>query len=101
MAVNHTRFVIVEEEGNHESRAAAVKEVYVNGWNSYWLMVESAEGPSRRRRVSEMLRRGAAMGLTVCRTWAFSDGSAPNSLQLRPGVFNQRVFKVYFFVHSV
>ncbi|KAK1379354.1 hypothetical protein POM88_026098 [Heracleum sosnowskyi] len=33
------------------------------------------------------------MGMTVCRTWAFSDGDSPNALQVSPGVFNERVFK--------
>ncbi|KAL8461572.1 hypothetical protein ACS0TY_032888 [Phlomoides rotata] len=88
VGVNHTRFVLLDEP---------VKEVYINGWNSYWLMEESIGRPSRRR-VSEMLKRGAQMGLTVCRTWAFSDGPGPNSLQLRPGVFNQRLFKALDYV---
>lgn len=90
VGVNHTRFVLL----HHES-AEPLNEVYINGWNSYWLMEESIGGPSRRR-VSEMLKRGAHMGLTVCRTWAFSDGPGPNSLQIRPGVFNERLFKVFF-----
>ena len=41
-----------------------------------------------------MLRRGAEMGMSVCRTWAFNDGDGPNSLQISPGVFNERVFQV-------
>ncbi|GFP84740.1 mannan endo-1 4-beta-mannosidase 2 [Phtheirospermum japonicum] len=64
-------------------------------------MEESVRGPSRRR-VSEMLRRGAEMGLTVCRTWAFNDSGdhddPTNALQLRPGVFNERVFKALDYV---
>lgn len=42
-----------------------------------------------------MLRRGAKMGMTVCRTWAFSDGG-PNALQISPGLFDERVFQVIF-----
>lgn len=64
---------------------------YVNGWNSYWLMDQAVE-PATRHRVSRMFRAGAAMGLTVCRTWAFNDGSY-NALQLAPGRFDERVFK--------
>ncbi|KAL3627398.1 hypothetical protein CASFOL_028761 [Castilleja foliolosa] len=90
VGVNHTRFVVLEE-------SSGAREVYVNGWNSYWLMQESVRAPARRR-VSEMLRRGAEMGLTVCRTWAFSDGDHDDALQLRPGVFNQRVFKALDYV---
>ncbi|KAL8032952.1 hypothetical protein ABFX02_13G131100 [Erythranthe guttata] len=96
VGVNHTRFVLIGEDGNRESESES--EVYVNGWNSYWLMDESAQLGSSRRRVSEMLKRGSQMGLTVCRTWAFSDGPDPNSLQLRPGVFNERVFKALDYV---
>jgi mannan endo-1,4-beta-mannosidase len=33
------------------------------------------------------------MGLTVCRSWAFNDG-AYNALQVSPGHFDERVFKV-------
>ena len=41
-----------------------------------------------------MLRKGAEMGMTVCRTWAFNDGDGPNALQISPGVFNEKVFQV-------
>lgn len=37
------------------------------------------------------------MGLTVCRTWAFNDGHGHNALQISPGVFNERVFRVRLF----
>ncbi|XP_068643122.1 mannan endo-1,4-beta-mannosidase 6-like [Aristolochia californica] len=72
---------------------------FINGWNSYWLMEESV-WTSSRQRVSEMLRRGAEMGMTVCRTWAFSDGGEDGSaaLQIAPGVFNERVFQALDFV---
>jgi mannan endo-1,4-beta-mannosidase len=65
---------------------------YVNGWNSYWLMDQAVEMGTRHR-VSRMFRDAADMGLTVCRTWAFNDG-AYNALQLAPGHFDHRVFKV-------
>lgn len=45
----------------------------------------------------EMLRRGRAMGMSVCRTWAFSDGG-PNALQISPGRFDERMFQVGDFV---
>lgn len=86
VGTNSTKFVIVEPDGSHQST------LYINGWNSYWLMEESVWGPSRSR-VSNMLRRGAEMGMSVCRTWAFNDGDGPNSLQISPGVFNERVFQ--------
>ncbi|XP_008798844.1 mannan endo-1,4-beta-mannosidase 6-like [Phoenix dactylifera] len=61
--------------------------VYVNGWNSYWFM-----SSGNRKWVSEMLRRGREMGLTVCRTWAFSDGG-PKALQLFPGHYDEQMFQ--------
>ncbi|XP_059663159.1 mannan endo-1,4-beta-mannosidase 2-like [Cornus florida] len=64
---------------------------YVNGWNSYWLMDQAVEENSRPR-VREMLKTGAKMGLTVCRTWAFNDGDY-HALQLSPGRFDEQVFK--------
>lgn len=68
---------------------------YPNGWNSYWLMDNAAE-PRSRDRVSRMFRTAAEMGLTVCRSWAFNDG-AYNALQVSPGHFDERVFKVIIF----
>ncbi|KAK9150123.1 hypothetical protein Syun_008432 [Stephania yunnanensis] len=67
------------------------RALYVNGWNSYWLMDQAVEDYSRPR-VRAMLHTGAKMGLTVCRTWAFNDG-AYNALQISPGRFDERVFK--------
>ncbi|KAI4322677.1 hypothetical protein L6164_022347 [Bauhinia variegata] len=67
------------------------KAFYINGWNSYWLMVQSVDY-STRHRVREMFQAGAKMGLTVCRTWAFNDGDY-NALQTSPGRFNEQVFK--------
>ncbi|KAE8724393.1 Mannan endo-1,4-beta-mannosidase 2 [Hibiscus syriacus] len=89
VSANSTHFIIVNDVATAENQSA----FYVNGWNSYWLMQESVwAGPSRSR-VSKMLKRGAEMGLTVCRTWAFNDGHGPNALQISPGVFNERVFR--------
>ncbi|KAF5191921.1 Mannan endo-1,4-beta-mannosidase [Thalictrum thalictroides] len=85
ISTNSTHFVI-KDDGGKESI------VYVNGWNSYWLMEESVWEKDRKR-VSEMLKRGSEMGMTVCRTWAFNDGNSPNSLQISPGVFDKRVFQ--------
>lgn len=79
VGVNKTRFFIKSE--NPKTQSLAFQELYINGWNSYWLMKESI-WVSSRFRVSQMLKRGAEMGLSVCRTWAFSDGAGPNDLQL-------------------
>ncbi|CAL9109445.1 unnamed protein product [Musa acuminata var. zebrina] len=79
---NGTRFVDIRDGS----------PVYVNGWNSYWLM-SSDSGD----RVVEMLRRGRSLGMSVCRTWAFSDGGA-NALQISPGRFDERIFQALDFV---
>lgn len=75
------------------------KALYVNGWNSYWLMDQAVEEVSRPR-VRAMLQAGAKMGLTVCRTWAFNDG-AYNALQVSLGHFDERVFKVSMFIQHL
>ncbi|KAF4399538.1 hypothetical protein G4B88_022621 [Cannabis sativa] len=92
VGTNSTHFVVAEDDhgGNYS-------EIYVNGWNSYWLM-EKSIWVSSRSKVSKMLRMGAQMGLTVCRTWAFSDGYGSSALQTSPGVFNERVFRALDYV---
>lgn len=72
------------------------RPLYVNGWNSYWLMMQSADY-STRHKVKAMLKAGADMGLSVCRTWAFNDGGY-NALQISPGEFDDTVFKALDFV---
>nr|XP_009789472.1 PREDICTED: mannan endo-1,4-beta-mannosidase 1-like isoform X2 [Nicotiana sylvestris] len=62
-----------------------------NGFNSYWLMHVAAE-PSERYKVTEVLKDASAAGLSVCRTWAFSDGG-DRALQISPGVYDERVFQ--------
>lgn len=74
--------------GTHFVDAETGAPLYVNGWNSYWLL--SSRSPAL---AAEMLRRGRRMGLTVCRTWAFSDGG-PGALQISPGRFSEPVFQV-------
>ncbi|KAL2476748.1 Mannan endo-1 [Abeliophyllum distichum] len=69
---------------------------YFNGWNSYWMMDQCVEESSRPR-IREMLQTGAKMGLTVCRTWAFNDGTY-NALQISPGKFDERVFRALDYV---
>jgi mannan endo-1,4-beta-mannosidase len=63
-----------------------------NGFNSYWMMHVVAD-PSERNKVTEVFSEAAANGLTVCRTWAFSDGG-DKALQLSPGLYDEHVFEV-------
>ncbi|KAL2539016.1 Mannan endo-beta-1 [Forsythia ovata] len=69
-----------------------------NGFNSYWMMHVSAD-PGERYKVSEVFREASAAGLTVCRTWAFSDGG-DNALQISPGHYDELVFQGLDFVIS-
>lgn len=67
---------------------------YANGFNAYWLMYVASD-PSQRPKVSASFREAAAHGLTVARTWAFSDGGY-RPLQYAPGSYNEQMFKVSF-----
>ncbi|KAL6315366.1 hypothetical protein AAG906_000474 [Vitis piasezkii] len=69
-----------------------------NGFNSYWMMHVAAE-PSERYKVSNTFREAAGAGLSVCRTWAFSDGG-DRALQISPGTYDERVFQALDFVIS-
>ncbi|KAL0349526.1 UNVERIFIED_CONTAM: Mannan endo-1,4-beta-mannosidase 7 [Sesamum radiatum] len=69
---------------------------YANGFNAYWLMYLASD-PSQRPKVSAAFRQAAAHGLTVARTWAFSDGGY-RPLQYSPGSYNEQMFKGLDFV---
>ncbi|GAB2255249.1 hypothetical protein Droror1_Dr00009027 [Drosera rotundifolia] len=71
---------------------------YVNGFNTYWLMVLGAD-QSTRGKVTEIFQQAASVGLTVCRTWAFNDGKS-RALQKSPSVYDDEVFKALDFVVS-
>lgn len=72
---------------------------YVNGFNTYWLMVFAAD-QSTRGKVTELFQQASSVGLTVCRTWAFNDGQW-RALQKSPGVYDEDVFKVFLTVSWV
>ncbi|MBA0560764.1 hypothetical protein Golob_017642, partial [Gossypium lobatum] len=69
---------------------------FANGFNAYWLMYVASD-PSQRSKVSTAFREAAAHGLTVARTWAFSDGGY-RPLQYAPGSYNEQMFKGLDFV---
>nr|AAN34823.1 endo-beta-mannanase [Daucus carota] len=69
-----------------------------NGFNAYWMMTVASD-PSKRHQVTEVFRDASAAGMSVCRTWAFADGSS-NALQLSPGTYDERVFQGLDFVVS-
>ena len=65
---------------------------YANGFNAYWLMY-TASDPSQRFKVSAAFSQATRHGLTIARTWAFSDGGY-RPLQYSPGFYNEQMFKV-------
>ena len=65
---------------------------FANGFNAYWLMSFGAD-PAQRGKVTSALGQAAAAGLSVARTWAFSDGGS-NALQYSPGRYNENTFQV-------
>ncbi|XP_052171990.1 mannan endo-1,4-beta-mannosidase 6 isoform X2 [Diospyros lotus] len=71
---------------------------YVNGFNTYWLMVFAVD-QSTRGKVSEVFQQASSVGLTVCRTWAFNDGQW-RALQKSPSVYDEDIFKALDFVVS-
>ncbi|PIA52733.1 hypothetical protein AQUCO_01000537v1 [Aquilegia coerulea] len=71
---------------------------YANGFNAYWLMYVASD-PSQRNKISSAFQEASRHGLTVARTWAFSDaGYRP--LQYSPGSYNEDMFKGLDFVIS-
>ncbi|KAH9711314.1 Mannan endo-1,4-beta-mannosidase 7 [Citrus sinensis] len=56
-----------------------------------------ASDPSQRSKVSTAFHEAASHGLTVARTWAFSDGGY-RPLQRSPGSYNEQMFKGLDFV---
>eukprot|EP01018_Ginkgo_biloba_P008514 Gb_04261 [translate_table: standard] len=72
--------------------------LYVNGFNSYWLMYVATD-PAQRYKVTSVFEQAAAHGLTVARTWAFNDGQY-KALQTSPGVYDEQVFQALDFVVS-
>lgn len=69
---------------------------YGNGFNAYWLMYEGSD-PSERHKVSSVFQEASNHGLTIARTWAFSDGGY-RPLQYFPGFYNEQMFQVYISV---
>ncbi|KAK9270035.1 hypothetical protein L1049_025608 [Liquidambar formosana] len=71
---------------------------YANGFNAYWLMYMASDS-SQRNKVSSAFQEAANHGLTVARTWAFSDGGY-SPLQYSPGSYNEQMFQGLDFVIS-
>lgn len=72
---------------------------YANGFNAYWLMYVASD-PSQRNKVTSAFEEAVSHGLTVARTWAFSDGGY-QPLQVSFGTYNQQMFQVPTLFSSV
>lgn len=72
--------------------------LYVNGFNSYWLLTLASD-PSQRSRVTSVFEEASGHGLNLARTWAFNDGQY-KALQVSPGVYDEQVFQGLDFVVS-
>ncbi|MFS8010506.1 putative mannan endo-1,4-beta-mannosidase [Helianthus anomalus] len=69
---------------------------YANGFNAYWLMILASD-PSQRSKVTAAFQDASSHGLSIARTWAFSDGGV-TPLQYSPGSYNEQMFKGLDFV---
>ncbi|XP_022941053.1 mannan endo-1,4-beta-mannosidase 7-like [Cucurbita moschata] len=64
---------------------------YANGFNAYWVMYFGSD-PSQRNKVSSAFEEAVKHGLSIGRTWAFSDGG-DSPLQYSPGSYNEKMFQ--------
>ncbi|XP_068659695.1 putative mannan endo-1,4-beta-mannosidase 9 [Aristolochia californica] len=69
---------------------------YLNGFNAYWLMYMASD-PAEREKVISAFQQASTRGLTVARTWAFSDGGS-RPLQIKPGSYDEDMFRGLDFV---
>ncbi|XP_018814365.2 mannan endo-1,4-beta-mannosidase 6-like isoform X1 [Juglans regia] len=110
LAYDHSRSYGINELGSMEDDAWQMvgkkgnqfvvndQPFYLNGFNTYWLMVFAAD-QSTRVKVTDLFKQASSVGLTVCRTWAFNDGQW-RALQKSPSVYDEEVFKALDFVVS-
>ncbi|KAI8001998.1 Mannan endo-1,4-beta-mannosidase 7 [Camellia lanceoleosa] len=67
--------------------------INANGFNAYWLMYLATD-PTQRDKVSSVFQQASNHGLTVARTWEFSDGGY-RVLQYSPSSYNKLTFQVH------
>ncbi|KAI3519230.1 hypothetical protein L1887_08257 [Cichorium endivia] len=102
---NHNTFLETEAAETRNSGFITTRGVhfmlngspyYANGFNAYWLMLLASD-PSQRSKVTNAFQQASSHGLSVARTWAFSDGGV-TPLQYSPGSYNEQMFKGLDFV---
>ena len=72
---------------------------YANVLNAYFLMYVATD-PSERTKISSAFKEATSHGLTVARTWAFSDGGY-RALQSSPGSYNEQTFQVFVLIYQL
>lgn len=65
---------------------------FSNGFNAYWLMLKASD-PAQKDKVSSTFQQASSFGMSVIRTWAFSD-AGESALQHSPGSYNEEMFQV-------
>ena len=78
----------MKTEGTHFSVNG--NALFVNGFNSYWLMTMETD-TAQRNKVTSIFQEAAVHGLNVARTWDFNDGQY-KALQTSLGVYDEKVF---------
>ncbi|PON93416.1 1,4-alpha-glucan-branching enzyme [Trema orientale] len=93
---------VISEDGYVKTRGVQLVlngvPFYANGFNGYWLMYIASD-PSQRDKVSSAFQEAKNHGLSIARTWAFSDGGY-QPLQYSPGSYNEQMFQGLDFVVS-
>ncbi|KAG9460035.1 hypothetical protein H6P81_004543 [Aristolochia fimbriata] len=99
------KFVAADDDGSSSSSFAKTEGTHfvLNGkpfnfvgFNAYWF-IYSASDPSSAAQVTTAFQQASKYGMKVARTWAFKDGG-PGALQVKPGSYNEQVFKGLDFV---
>ncbi|KAE8057143.1 hypothetical protein FH972_013856 [Carpinus fangiana] len=93
---NHGNFLHVEaDDGFVKTRGVHLilngSPYYANGFNAYWLMYIASD-TSQRDKITSAFEEATKRGLTIGRTWAFSDGGY-RPLQSSPGSYNEQTFQ--------
>lgn len=91
-----SHFITIADDGKHF--ALGGNDYYVHGFNAHVMMTHAASIDGREK-VLGILEDAELHGFNVLRTWAFNDGYGRwNSLQLFPGIFDEKVFRALDYV---
>ena len=87
-------FIQVSDDGR--SFTLDGKKFFVHGFNQPQMMTHAVDN---KVHILEVLDEAELHGFNLMRTWAFNDGFDQwNSLQLFPGIFDEKVFRALDYV---